>query len=495
MALATLIQGGSGATGIADVDANNNLNVTPPLVSTQAGFVSIASENDHGTVTGSRNMKPVVSSDDNRLQVGSPTPLFDWNFNGAAQATGQWKCLFTTMTITEGAGSLLLNANSTATTATGCALSTWPYFKQQGGGQLVLTFVINIATNALEAGQILELGGFVPTATTAPADGWYFRLTSAGSFGVVNFNGVESVVNLPSPGATLTAGTTYDLRVVVNDFLTEFWISASGTGPYVLAGSIATPSGNGVPASSISLPATVQQRNSGTITGTQAQLKVFAVHVEQSDVQLGMPLSHLQSAGGLMGYQGQEGGTAGSTASLANSAAGTGPTATALNNTTANITGLGGVASILPTYAVNNDGLVFDYIVPAGGVSQVPRKLVITGVQIQGAVSVVLAGGPVSFLYQLAFGHTATSLATTESASFATGTGKAPRKIAIGIDTYAATAAVGVVGSSVPLELDLSQSPVTANPGEHVAIIARNLGVVTSSGAITLMATIKSYWI
>jgi hypothetical protein len=491
MALAAQIQSGSGATGVADVDGNNNLNVTTPLVSTQAGFASLASENDHGTVTGTRNMKALVASDDNRLQVGSPTPLFDWNFNGTAQATGQWKCLFTLMTITESGGSLLLNANSTASTNSGCALSTWAYFKQQGGGQLALTFVINVATNVLEAGQIVELGGFVPTATTAPGDGWYFRLTSAGSFGVVNFNGTETVISLPSP-ATLTAGTTYSLRIVVNDFLTEFWISTSGVGPYVLAGTVPTPSGNGVPASSVSLPATVQQRNAGAITGTQAQLKVFAVHVEQSDLQTGMPSSHLESLAGLMGYQGLEGGTAGSTASIANSGA---LTPAALSNVGALITGLGGVAAVNPTLAVGTDGLVFDYTVPAGGVSQVPRKFVITGVQVQGCVSTVLAGGPVSYFYQLAFGHTGVGLATTESTSFATTTSKAPRKIAIGMDTYAATAAVGVLGSVVPLELDLSQSPATVNPGEHIAIVARNLGVVTTSGAITLMATVKGYWV
>ncbi len=495
MPLPSVITGGSSTTGQANVDANYNLNVTTPLVQAQAGFAALVCENDHGSITGTRSMRPIVSSVDNRAQVGSPTPLLDWDFNGTAQATGQWRCLFTTMTVTESGGSLLLNANSTATTSTGCAVSSWPYFKQQGGAQLVLGFVVNIAgVSPVEAGQIIEIGAFLPTATTAPVDGFYFRITSAGTYGIVNFNGNETPIG-PVASAALAAGTTYHLRIVVADFVTEFWISTSGTGPYTLVGSIPTPAGNGAPSSTCALPVTVQQRNSSVVSGTQAQLKVFGIHVQQTDLQTGLPASHLAGLAGLMGYQGQEGGTVGSTANLPNSAAGSGPTAAVLNNTTANVTGLGGIAAILPTYAVNNDGLLFDYTVPAGGVSQVPRKFVITGVQIQGCVSVVLAGGPVAFLYQLAVGHTATSLATGESASFATGTTKAPRKIFIGIDTYATTAAVGVLGSSVPIDLDLTQSPVVANPSEHIAIVARNLGVVTSTGAITVGVTVKGYWI
>jgi hypothetical protein len=63
------------------------------------------------------------------------------------------------------------------------------------------------------------------------------------------------------------------------------------------------------------------------------------------------------------------------------------------------------------------------------------------------------------------------------------------------MDTYAATAAVGVLGSTVPLELDLTQGPVTVNPGEHIAVVARNLGVVTTTGAITVVCTMKGYWV
>jgi hypothetical protein len=118
--------------------------------------------------------------------------------------------------------------------------------------------------------------------------------------------------------------------------------------------------------------------------------------------------------------------------------------------------------------------------------------LVITGVKIQGAVSVVLAGGAVIYAYAVAFGQTATSLATAETASFATGTTHAARIVPIGIESYAANAAVGTLGSQ-GLTLQLS-NPIVVRPGELVAIIARNLGVVTTTGAITMVATFDSYW-
>ena len=119
-----------------DVDTNNNAHVNTPLVAANAGFVSCEMEIDHGNITGTRLVANPYVSTQNRLAAGLSTPLLDYNFNGTAQATGQWKCLFTTMTITEGSGYLLFNANSTSTTTTGCALSSWRYLKLEGGGEL-----------------------------------------------------------------------------------------------------------------------------------------------------------------------------------------------------------------------------------------------------------------------------------------------------------------------------------------------------------------------
>jgi hypothetical protein len=163
-----------------------------------------------------------------------------------------------------------------------------------------------------------------------------------------------------------------------------------------------------------------------------------------------------------------------------------------MTNTTAALgTGLGGQFSALPTLAANTDGIVCSYQNPAGGINQTPRRLLITRVRIQGAVSTVLAGGPVVYGYSLAYGHTNVSMATTESASFATGTAKAPRRIPLGWEAYAANAAVGVIGQSVDIDL---QAPVVVNPGEFIAITAKNIGTVTTTGVITFLVSIGGVW-
>ena len=118
-----------------------------------------------------------------------------------------------------------------------------------------------------------------------------------------------------------------------------------------------------------------------------------------------------------------------------------------------------------------------------------------TGVKIHGAVTTALTGGPVTYAYSLAFGHTAVSLATAESGSFVTGTAKAPRRIPLGYETYAATAAVGVLGSPAGIDADFSSAPFPIHPGEILATVAKNQGVVTTLGVITLLVEIRGYFI
>jgi hypothetical protein len=152
---------------------------------------------------------------------------------------------------------------------------------------------------------------------------------------------------------------------------------------------------------------------------------------------------------------------------------------------------LGGIAAVLPTLAASSDGKLFTYQVPAGTINITGRNLYITRVTLKGAVTVILAGGPVIYAYALAVGHTATTLVTTETASFANNTTHAPRVMGLGIESYPATAAVGTLGTGVDLNFD---TPICVRPGEFVDIIARNLGTVTTTGAITIVASIGGYW-
>lgn len=484
---------GNTSGNIVEVTSNSQMEVNPPLTSSQAGFAALVTENDAGSLTGTpsgaagpRFMRSLYVSDDNRLSIGQTTHLFDYQFTSNTQDTNFWYYKFSTMTATQSGGFILLNANSTATTTTGVSMQTWRYFKLMASAELYITFAANITYPVL-ANQIAEFGLFIQTVSTIPADGVYFRLTSAGLFGVQNNSGTElatSVFNI-----TLTPGTTYQLSINITQYQTEFWANS------ILLGTLPVPIGDVQPFASAALPVCIQQRNSSLVGGgSQMQLKIGSVRVEQDDLQLGMPFSHIQSAYGLA-YQ-MPPGSVGQTG-LTNYTNNVTYIATGMSNTAAPAQALylGGFLPYNPTLTANNDGILFTYQNPSGGISQTPRTLVITGIQLHGVVTAALTGGPVTNIYTIAYGHTNISLQTVQSASFSSGTTKAPRTVTVGVDTYPVTAAAGVLGTSLPISSDFSQSPIVINPGEYVTLMVRNIGTVTSGGAITISCTFKHYWI
>jgi hypothetical protein len=117
---------------------------------------------------------------------------------------------------------------------------------------------------------------------------------------------------------------------------------------------------------------------------------------------------------------------------------------------------------------------------------------VIKGVWLKGMVTAVLTGGPVLYLYSLAYGHTAVSMATAEGTSFGTNpTTKAPRRIGLGIETYAVGAAAGTLGQGMFYQFD---TPIVVAPGEFIAICAKNVGTVTTVGVITWLVGYDGYF-
>ena len=133
------------------------------------------------------------------------------------------------------------------------------------------------------------------------------------------------------------------------------------------------------------------------------------------------------------------------------------------------------------------DGILCSYQVPLGTSTLPGKSLYITGVALDGVVTTILAGGPVIYVASIAFGHTNVSLATTESA-----TAKAPRRLSLGMQSYAATAAVGVQG--IRLQDDYTCAPIVVQPGEFFQVVLRNVGTVTTTGVITFAVGITGYW-
>lgn len=467
----------------SNLDANGNVKMaltnTPALI----GSVRLMSENDAGTITGVPYLKSPETSSDFRLRVGMDTVMFDDTFNGTTQNTTKWAYSTATLTATMPSAGTLNFGTVQGTAAThGAFYRTFQYMPLFGAGGLAVEFHYGQFTADLVANEVFLLGvGNVTTAGVEPTDGCWLQVTAGGLVGVLRYNGTTTQTGVLAPLSILNLGNLYHLCIVIGASEAEFWLDDE------LLGEMAIPPSTAQPFLQGSLPVFMQKLCTGTVSNTNT-MRVSDVTVSHLDILTNKDWGIARALAGKSGFVGQNGHTQGKTTLWTNNTA---PTAVALTNTTAAFTGLGGIAAILPTLAVATDGIVFSFQNPVPTVNLTGRTLVINGVKAQGAVSVVLAGGPVTYAYAVAFGHTAVSLATGETASFANNTTHAPRIAPIGMETYPATAAAGTLGAGASIQF---LNPIVVRPGEFIALIARNIGVVTTTGAITLTAVFDAYW-
>ncbi len=488
-----VIDNGANSSGKANVDASFNLMSNTPGYTAagviagggpaQAGGTTIYTANDEGTVTGARNVKSPKTSLYRRLRVGIDTLAFDDTFNATTQNTSMWSYTFATMTASQpGAGTVNFGTVQGTAATHGAFMRTFQYFPLIGKASLAAKFSVGIFNATLVANEEWRIGFGLPSAAgTAPTDGIWFYLSTAGLFGKTFFNGVEASTASLKTLASLNVGETYVWEIILGEQEVEFWLEG------VLLGTLPNAAANGQPSQQASLPLFMQKLCTGAVSNTNT-MRVSDINVYLSDIATNKDWSGQLATIGRGGNLGQNGQTQGKTSLWTNNTA---PTAVALTNTAAAFTGLGGIVAVLPTLAVASDGKLITYQNPAPTINITGRNLLIKGVWLQGAVSVILAGGPVTYAFALAYGHTATSLATAESASFASGTTHAPRILPLGMETYAATAAVGTVGAGVYRSFDV---PILVRPGEFVDIVARNIGVVTTTGAITYTIGYDAYW-
>lgn len=479
-----VIQTGINTPGAANVNSDFELEVGLPKTQSRAGYVAALAEIDGGTLTGTRRLKALQTSESGSLKTTEPIVMLDYHFNTTVQDTGLWRYLSSTMTASWGTVGLLLNASAIGTTTTAATVSTWRHFNHARGA-LQIDFIFNLTTELLP-NQELQLG-WSPFAAGVPTEGVYMKLTTAGLFGYSNFNSSEAnVTGEMATAASFTPNVCYTLSMVIYKDTVYFWLNDELLPNGVLPNAAA----NGQPASTGAFPVTAQFRNFGTASGGPiGQARITDIVVTQFDSQLGLQMPAIQALRGLMASQGTAGNVQGSTALIINNQAPGVGAAIANTAAAASFLGLGGQFAVLPTLAVNTDGILCSYQVPAGSINIQPRSLLIYGVKISGIVSTALTGNatPVAYQYSLAYGHSTVSLATAEAA-----TTKAARRLPLGFETYAAAAPVATLGQGVAIQL---QTPILVSPGEFVAIAAKNIGAVTTAGVITFSVTYDAIWI
>jgi len=284
-----------------------------------------------------------------------------------------------------------------------------------------------------------------------------------------------------------TIGVAYDVIITSSSRVAVFWMDIQDGNGFQMFGKIDLSASTRRPIYGGSTPFGVRHAIGATAASGTINLNVIEYMVSNGGFT---NMRSEQSTAAILtgGQQGQQGHAQGSTALFTNSlAAGAGA---AMTNTTAALgVGLGGQFSALPTLAVPTTGIVCSYQNPAPSTVITGKQLVITGVKIESVVTTVLAGNatPIIYALGLAYGHTSVSLATGEAAST-----KAPRTIPLGIQTFAAAAAVGTVGQVVNVKFDRA---IPVYPSEFVAITAKNMGAVTTSGVITFLVTFDYGWV
>lgn len=458
-----------GSTGNQlEVDGSGQALVRLPTASTPAnvGGVRLFSENDPGDVLGTPSLASPETDQDSRLRVATETLMDLEVFSYTAQNTGKFIYRNTTMTTTWTAGQMTTNGGNITTTTTGVLVSTYAMFPISGASvtypEMEVGFTAQPTTNT-----VINFGMFLAGAANpfAPTDGIYFRLNASGLQGVANFSTAET--STPPFDFTYDNNRRYKFLIAISWRSVQFWIDD------VLYGELATPAGQALPCASVALPMAFRHAIAGGAAGSTLQMLVGSYAVSLGGMVFNRSLGETFNAA-LGSYQGLSGGTMGSLASYANSA---NPTAAVPTNTTSTVlTALGGQGWETDTLAVNTDGIIMSYQVPAGTVAVQGRRLRISGVTIHSYVQTALTGGGYVAQFALAFGHTAVSMATSEAA-----TTKAPRRVGLGIHAVASGTAAGTALQSVSATFT---NPIYVNPGEFVAIVKKKVGTAPSAGVI-----------
>lgn len=465
MALDTQVRGLSGIA--QDVDNNNNAKVNLPTSVNQSGYASLAGLADDGTVTGTRVMRPILATAENRILAGIPNLLMSRNFAGSLVNTGYWTQIATTQTVAQANGLLTLNNGNVTTLSTGSGNKSYQAFPINMGGATVFE-VDGYPTNTPISNNVTEWGaGNYTTFNGAITDGAFFRFTSTGTFQcILVTNSVEQ------QSAALNQTTLAPINVIKNYFVrisdegADFFIDG------VRVATLARPATAGSSLVNTALHSFQRTYTLATAPASASQFKVGHVAVWHEELIPNRYYNYTLSGQGGHACYTQEGTAAGQTAIYTNSVA---PTAAVPTNTTAALgSGLGGHFTATATAAVNTDLIISSYQNPANGAANTGKTLFLNGVWLDTYVQTALTGGGMNIVWYLSVGSTAVSEATTES-----GTTKARRVIPLGVQTFAAAAAALTTGARIQVPL----SGVAVYPGEFVKVCCRYVGTAATAGA------------
>ena len=472
------ITGGSGTANKANVSTTFELEVVTPIVEEQAGFVTLSSEVDAGSVMPSRTQRALEVGDDYRLRVGVDTMWLNKAFAGAILDPA-FSQVATTMTYVQAVGFGVLNsANATASGNT-INLTTKKSFP------LFSTFGTVIEThiregNPTSTNSSSEWGLGLMTGVATPLDGVFWRRLAGGQLrGIVNFAGSETPVDITTTLVPTRSGTGSYSATDVNKYViivstgdVEFWIND------VLVASIPTPTAQGSPTQSASLPLQFRVINSG-VASAGRRIEIGFVGVQVADAVTARSWPAATTANGGSSIQTQQGTAVAQTSNSLITALAA-PTFTA--NTAPANAALGGKWISTSPMTAGTSGLatvadvhypLFSYLNPAGTVAIPGKDLVIRGIRIgETVVSAVLGATYTQIEWLAGFGSSAATLATADGVGPPTTV--SPKRIHLGSQGFLALAPAGTTAPG--FFVDFGDAPQVVPPGSYLHIIVSFLG-------------------
>ena len=455
------------------INTNHEARVNLSTTSVTSGFATVQSEDDAGTVTGARQVRTLNLSQDFRTRVGQDSLLFNAFFPGTSFDSTNWTVVLSTMTASQAAGILTLNAGNATASGNVARVQTYRSFPVYGAFGLYGEFLVQFS-QLPQSNNVCEWGYGLASGVTAPTDGCFFRLGTDGTFKcVVSYNGTENVssdlMSLVQPGVA----TTKHYIINITEDSVEFWIDD------IEVARLGRPTGAYSTSLPGQLPVFFRNYNNG-IPGVAQQMKVSMVNISLADANRAKDWNDVMAGMGGSAYQAQFGATMGSIAVYGNS---TFPAAGTATNTTAAIgSGLGGLfVSNVGVLTHNTDYIISSYQVPLASTAVPGKTLYVNGVGIDTINIGAASGGtgPVTWMNSIAFGHNTVSLASAESV-----TTKSPRRVPLNVAYMPGTSPINTVAiTNMPYRS--FQTPIVVQPGEFIQVAQRFLGTLfTTAGQL-----------
>lgn len=428
--------------------------------------------------------RDITTTENGYLRTSQSNLIHYDQVDGAALNTNIWQSSVSNMTVVQANGFIGLNAGAATTASAYAIIQSVKYIPLYG------TLPLRDSTNAKivnipEANATVELGIGTVSANSAATDGAFFRWGPAGQFFAVINNGgsesssaalvgaflsedgAESITLPPSPSVI----HLYEIEIVED--AVKFYVDD------ILIVTLNTPSGQAYPFNAGRQQKFARVYNSGSVPSLAPQIFIGQTITEQEDLNQHKFWSEVLASQGKGSYQSPV--TAfGQTANHTNS---TSPVSAALSNVAAGYTTLGGRFQFAAVAGAVTDFAIFAYQVPVG--YQLYVNTVTISTVSTGAIGSAIT--PTILDWGVGVNSSAVSLATADGA----GTW-APRRIPLGMQTFALSTVIGAAAPEISRRLDV---PLVIDSGRFFHVILQvPVGAATASQVFRGNICINGYF-